>query len=314
MSKRRHFAAFGILLVFVVSLPMAHAEPASVPIDHGLRIFVTGHSFHIGMVDPLKEIAASAGLWQQKILGMLALGGSRTINIWDIPEHQNTAKNALYQGKVDVLTMAPHIELPDQGVYNFVVLGLLHNPDMRFTFQLSWLPLDIDPFAQTPPPEPKPGRNEITKIQLLSLHQRYYAEAAAQIRSLNQMALEKVGHPALFAVPIGPAFISLREAVRSNEIPGINSQDALFADTYGHPDAIVRLLNAYCHYAVIYRRSPEGLPTPHSFARQLQDEKLVVDIEALNSRLQKLAWDTVSHYPDTGVTMSPVGRAEMTPN
>ena len=57
----------------------------------------------------------------------------------------------------------------------------------------------------------------------------------------------------------------------------------------------LRLLSAYCHFAVIYRQSPVGLPIPPASAKEgLKDE-------ALNRLLQELAWNAVVHHPLTGV-------------
>ena len=51
----------------------------------------------------------------------------------------------------------------------------------------------------------------------------------------------------------------------------------------------------YCHYAVIYRKSPVGLPAPRQLAMGPQ-------AEGLNRLLQELAWDAVIHHPLSGVT------------
>jgi len=57
-------------------------------------------------------------------------------------------------------------------------------------------------------------------------------------------------------------------------------------------------LEAYCHYAVIYRKSPVGLPVP----TVLQKSKIPQDqLSALNLLLQQLAWDAVIHHPLSGV-------------
>lgn len=56
-------------------------------------------------------------------------------------------------------------------------------------------------------------------------------------------------------------------------------------------------LNAYCHYAVIYRKSPVGLPVPSI----LKTTKLGEDEEKLNRLLQELAWDAVTKHPLSGV-------------
>jgi hypothetical protein len=50
----------------------------------------------------------------------------------------------------------------------------------------------------------------------------------------------------------------------------------------------------YCHYAVIYRKSPVGLPAPKAL-------KIQGDVNALNRLLQELAWDAVTHHPLSGV-------------
>ena len=55
-----------------------------------------------------------------------SIGGSRTIQHWDIPVEKNTAKTALMTGNVDVLTLSP-IFLPDPGIENFTTLALEHN-------------------------------------------------------------------------------------------------------------------------------------------------------------------------------------------
>ena len=59
----------------------------------------------------------------------------------------------------------------------------------------------------------------------------------------------------------------------------------------------LQALAAYCHFAVIYRTSPVGLPLPAVLAKANNtawDEKL-------NRLLQELAWDAVTHHPLTGV-------------
>ena len=64
----------------------------------------------------------------------------------------------------------------------------------------------------------------------------------------------------------------------------------------GHAQAPLMALNAYCHYAVIYRRSPVGLPVPNV----LKNAKLE-EVEKLNELLQQIAWDAVTANPQSGV-------------
>ena len=60
----------------------------------------------------------------------------------------------------------------------------------------------------------------------------------------------------------------------------------------------MRALAAYCHFAVIYRINPVGLPLPAVLATAKNpqwDEKL-------NRLLQELAWDAVTQHPLSGVS------------
>ena len=56
------------------------------------------------------------------------------------------------------------------------------------------------------------------------------------------------------------------------------------------------MLATYCHFAVIYRRSPVGLPLPAALKknRESRDDKL-------NHLLEELAWEAVIHHPMSGV-------------
>jgi hypothetical protein len=60
-------------------------------------------------------------------------------------------------------------------------------------------------------------------------------------------------------------------------------------------------LVAYCNYAVIYRRTPVGLPVPAALkAAKLGDQE-----EKLNRLLQDLAWEAVTAHPLSGLRATP---------
>jgi hypothetical protein len=63
----------------------------------------------------------------------------------------------------------------------------------------------------------------------------------------------------------------------------VRSQGELFTDVLGHPGPQIRVLSAYRHFAVIYRRSPVGLPADSELAKLPEAEKL-------NRLLQEIAW------------------------
>ncbi len=78
----------------------------------------------------------------------------------------------------------------------------------------------------------------------------------------------------------------------------MKTQEDLFTDPLGHGKPPLTLLVSYCNYAVIYRRSPVGLPVPNV----LKQSKLGDDEEKLNKLLQELAWDAVVKHPLSGLT------------
>ena len=72
-------------------------------------------------------------------------------------------------------------------------------------------------------------------------------------------------------------------------------QGNLFVDAVGHANRPLCVLVAYCHYAVIYRRSPVGLPVPSILANWEGQLQLSVK---MNRLLQELAWEAVvQHLP-----------------
>jgi hypothetical protein len=71
----------------------------------------------------------------------------------------------------------------------------------------------------------------------------------------------------------------------------------LFRDDRGHGKPAIYLLATYCNYAVIYGRSPLGLPAPGSLKREVKAEQ----VEPLNRLLQEIAWETVTSHPLAGV-------------
>src|SRR5262245_11979445 len=107
-----------------------------------LRVFYTGHSFHMFVPNRVGLAAKAAGISEYQLTGTQGIGGSRVIQHWDKDKGDNKARKALEKGDVDVLTMAPHLQIPDEGIDRFVELGLKHNPRMRFLVQQSWIPFD----------------------------------------------------------------------------------------------------------------------------------------------------------------------------
>lgn len=280
--------------LFALALAVSPARPADEPAaPKGLRVFSAGHSFHVFVPGVLTDIAKGAGIKDHKHLGTSSIGGSRTIQHWDQPDDKNKTKAALKEGTVDVLTLAP-IYHPDAGVDNFVKLALEHNPNVRVTVQASWLPYDVyDPDYQKKRPE-KVDRNARTVAELKALHLKYSAPQDEQVAEINK----RHGKAVAFVVPVGQAAIRLRGRIIDGKAPGLKTQEELFVDPIGHATEPLRVLNAYCHYAVLYKRSPVGLPVPAG----LKSAKNPAWNEKLNAVLQEVAWEAVTAHPLSGVT------------
>jgi hypothetical protein len=260
------------------------------PITKGQRVFTCGHSFHVWVPGIVTDLCKKAEIPDHVQIGVSSIGGSRVIQHWDIAEGKNKAKEALKTGKVDVLTMSP-IFLPDPGIENFTTLALEHNKDIRIVVQPIWLRWDIyEPTTKRPA---KVDHNAITGEELRKRHAVYFKNMDEHIRALNK----KLGKTVLFEVPAPQAVIALREKIIAGQAPGLKTQEDLFSDPLGHGRPPLQALVAYCNYAVIYRRSPVGLPVPNI----LKQAKLGDQEEKLNRLLQELAWEAVVQHPLSGV-------------
>ena len=234
------------------------------PIAKGQSIYASHHSYFLPVPPVLTEMGKAGGYPDQTIVGTDYIGGSKSIQHWNIPDDKNKAKAALISGKTDVLILTP-VYLPDDGIEKFAQLGFEHNPDFRVTVMEFWIPFDVynptlydknyKPVAGEPPLMPKPAKvdhNAATGDGLRKMHEYYFRTMDDLITSINQ----KLGKQVVFVVPMGQAVLALREKVIAGQAPGIKTQEDLFRDQLGHPKPPMVALEAYCHYAVIYRKVP----------------------------------------------------------
>lgn len=296
-KSKRLILCLLLCAAFVRAEDAPPVKPAVAPVVKGQRLFFCGHSYHFHVPAMLDEIGKSAGFKDQSIVGTSMLGGSKSIQHWNVKDADNKAKAALKDGAVDVLTLTP-IYLPDEGIEKFARLGLEHNPNIRVTVQEFWLPFDeYQPQYYDPPKIPTPAKvdhNSASGEKLREIHTRYFEEMDALIAGINK----KLGQQVVIAVPVGQAVIALREKIIAGSAPGLKSQEDLFTDPLGHPKPALQALVTYCHYAAIYRKSPAGLPAPSVLAQL----KLPADTAAaLNQLLQALAWDAVVKHALSGV-------------
>ncbi len=271
------------------SKPGEFTTPATSGLPPGPRVFVCAHSFMIFTATMLPKMAEAAGIGYQDA-GRQMIGGSRTIQHWEVPDDKNLAKRVLREGSVDVLTLSPHMLLPDEGIDHFTKLGLEKNPKLRVLVQASWPARDGNLTGEFR----NSMRNDATVESLRKMREmqreKWNTQLEAQVTALNTSA----GKEAVFIVPVGDAVFALRERIIEGKAPGITKQADLFKDDLGHPMPPMSVLVTYCHFAAIYQRSPVGLPVPAA----LKDAPQAAELNAL---LQELAWEAVTRYPMSGV-------------
>ena len=262
--------------------------PVQTSAPAGLRVFFASHSLMWYVPQPLAEMAQAAGIKGHQLICLQALGASRTLQHWNLPDDKNVAKRALKTGGVDVFVMSP-ISFPDEGIENFVKLGLEHNPNIRFIVQLSWGGGDIDNQDF-----PKGAFDNVDKEkspdQLKGLFERNIKAGEAQANELNEKYGQ--GKKIIALVPSAQAMVAIRTKIAKKEWQGLTKQGELYIDAV-HPSPPMEALNTYMHFAVLYGRSPVGLPIP----TLLKNAKHEAWNETFNRSLQELAWETVSSYP-----------------
>lgn len=282
-----------LLATFCLTALSARAEGLQPPITVGQRVATCGHSFHVFTYRQVAEIAASAGL-KHELAGLSSIGGSTVIKHWAVPEEKSVVKQVLKAGKADVLTLSP-IWLPDEAIEQFVKLGIKHKPALRITVQEYWMPNDEYEPVYPLQTKKKVDHNATDLAKLRDATQRYAKDIEDHVKGINQ----RLGKDVVLIVPVGMAAVTLREKIIRGEAPGLKQQSELFRDDWGHALVPLQLLSSYCHFAVIYRKSPVGLPMPLEL-RKLKDMS-DDDKTKLNTLLQQIAWDTVSAHTMSGI-------------
>jgi hypothetical protein len=282
-----------LLATLCLTTFIAPAYDLPPPITVGQRVASCGHSFHVFTYRQVAEMALAAGL-KHELAGLSSIGGSTIQKHWDVPEKKSAVKQVLKAGKADVLTLSP-IWLPDDAIEQFVKLGIEHNPSLRITVQEYWMPNDEYEPVYPLQTRKKVDHNATDLAKLRDATLRYAEDIEDYVKGINQ----RLGKDAVLIVPVGVAAVTLREKIVKGEAPGLKAQADLFRDNWGHANPPLQILSSYCHYAVIYQKTPVGLPMPQAFKllKDMSDD----DKAKLNTLLQQIAWDTVSQHPMSGV-------------
>lgn len=281
-------------------LAARQAVPLAPP-ESALKVYHLGHSLvNRNMPAMLEQMAHAAGFAGHAHNSQLGWGASmdehrrgelKGFDVENSTAAYRPAVEAMASGDYDVLVLTESVEIRDAIRYDDSARALAHwalaaqagNPQVRVYLYETW--------HRTDDPE--------------GWLERIDADLARHWEGdILRPAMATRGVPTVRLIPAGQVLAAAVRAVEAGQVPGLTSRDAFFAlteqgtvDTI-HLNDLGNWLVAMVHFAVLYQRSPEGLP--HRLT--LPDGKPVVGVpDSAVPFLQKLVWDTVRRYPATGM-------------
>lgn len=270
-----------------------YAQPLPPP-EAPLKVYHLGHSL-VGYDMPamLAQLAGPGHDYNSQ-LGW----GSFLREHWepDVPvkgfEESNThpefrePREALASGEYDALVLTEAVEIRDAIKYftphdylrKWAVAAWAANPETRVYLYETWHPLN-DPEGW---------------LERLDLDLGRYWEGEILRRAL---AYDDVTQP-IYVIPAGQVMARfVREVEAQGGVGPVRDRKDLFSDDIHFSDFGAYLV-ALTHYAVLYGRSPVGLP--HDLRKA--DGSPAADPGPQAARLmQQVVWDVVTGYPPTGV-------------
>ena len=289
--------------VDTAALSAMYAQPLAPP-DKPMRIFHIGHSL-VGRDMPamLQQLAGSGHDYRSQ------LGWGATLKShWepDVPingfEQENAhpryqdATEAIKSGQFDALVLTEMIGIEaaikyfDSPAYlrRWSRLAYDTKPTIRVYLYETWHPLD-DPTGW---------------LQRLDndLPQLWEGELLAK-----SMANGDAGG-AIYVIPAGQVLARfVRKVEQIGGLPGLSSREDLFAITENgtrdniHINDLGNYLVALTHYAVLYHRTPLGLP--HRLLRA-DGSTAHAPSDEVAKMMQEVVWEVVTNYAKTGVAQS----------
>ena len=272
------------VLLFFLLLTRINAASALPDVSGSVataRTFYTGHSFAGAPANWLGLLAKQAGIEGYENLGRQALGASRVIDHWNLADARNTAKAAILKGGVDILTLSPNMQMPDEGIDLLVDLALKHNPDIRILVQGSWMTWD------------GLGKDGITNAErdtrpvseIRDRTAKHMEEIRTQLRATNA----RIGREVCTLIPVGTAVVRLRELIVEGALPGFAKPSQLFVDDLGHTTAAIHQLCAYLYFSAVFHRDPREVP---GLGNNGWTKAMGTPHPDLGPLLKKIAWET----------------------
>lgn len=254
------------------------------------RIFYTGHSFAGAPAAWLGVLAQQAQITGYENLGRQALGGSRVVDHWKLADARNAARKALLTGSVDILTLSPNMQLPDEGIDLFADLAVQHNPRIRILVQGSWMTWDglgKDGIKNA-------ERDTQPVAEIRDRTAQHMAAIRAQLRATNA----RLGREVCTLIPVGSAVVRVRELIAEGKLPGFDRPSQLFVDDLGHTTAAIQQLCAYLYYAAVFHRDPREL---RGLGNNGWTKAMGAPHPDLGPLLRVIAWETMLAEPLSGL-------------
>ena len=265
-------------------------------------MYFVGHSFHMFVVKPLIYLAREAGVVGHWAEGWDMIGGSTPSQHWARAGDDNEPRKALRTGRVEVLTLATNVIMPDPAVDSFADLAVECNPAVRVVVQHSWGDHStglimrarhsggaID-MSTVPTNE---SRDEVSAVELDAYRQGTLRQREVLREQLGAIDARH-GRSLTSLVPVGEAVIRLREFVVSGGLPGVTRQSELFRDALGHATQPTMDLVSYLWLAALYGVNPVGLS--HLVDA---DDPTSADRQKV---LQEMAWQCLLDEPLSGIS------------
>ena len=230
-----------------------------------------------------------------------------------VPER---ARVALEKGDVDALLICMWASYPPRwygrvgersSLSELAALGAKNNKEFRILWHAFLMPDFDKPTADGQRPTLNVKRSKESLIA-----QRKQLEA--EVDGVNA----RLGRRVAWIVPVADAGLALMDEVAAGKFPGIKDAGELFMSSAPTPKANYHeggwgpgrhliALAAYCHYATLYRSSPEGLEVPFpEFKTKPKGAPAEISLGKLtaaeNEILQRIAWETVSKYSYSATT------------
>lgn len=209
-------------------------------VNTGLNTLFMGHSFFEPYAASMPAHAARAGFGDHTQTRFFSDGASGApLALWENASKRASIQAVLDGGDVELFGMTFHPDYPSiEGYTNWVDYALEKNPDTRFFIALAWLtsPANFD---------------SITYDGIW--HAYHPAIAHAFIDTLRT----KYPGVDFYCIPYGQAAAELYTLFDVGNLPDVDtlvssSLDAVFLDSYGHPDDILVALGELVWLSAIY--------------------------------------------------------------